>query len=444
MSGILGTLVSQHPAALLASLALLGCSATFSGCETSLFSLSAPELNRVRAGAGRFDRIIVQLHAHLQTLLPCLLFCNMMVNVAVYALAAGIASNLGDKYGAGVAFFYSMASLFLVVFFGEVFPKQLAISSSLSVARLTSFPVWIVFRTLGRPLRILNAVVAALERVFDTQRTDHQGLREEELRLLVELSRNDGAISEGEYHMIDGIVDLPEVRVKDIMVPRIDVKSLRPGINLADAVNEARCCRHCKLPVLDTNCDDLAGWVDVREIYAGQYAGRDVPDATVETYLREFRFFSEHDRADQVLERIKSRGGELFAVVDERGVIVGFFTLQDIMDEVLGHFGEHGAPPPSEIRETRYGYVISGRLSVREWRELFNVSRAVPRSATVGGLMVSLLGRIPRVGDRVELDNMEMTVLRVWHNRVTEVGLRLTDAEKEKTEKKISSRMFRG
>ena len=442
-AGIFKTLLTGHAFALLASGVLLCLSATFSSCETSLFSLTAPELNRIRAGRGRLDRTLVKLHANLKSLLPSLLFCNMAVNVGILSLAAGIASDLGASFGSGVAFAYSIASLVAVVFFGEVFPKQLAISSSLSVARATVLPVWACYRVIARPMRILNAVVTALERIFDQRRADARGLREEELRLLVELSRTDGAISDGEYMMIDSIVELPDVHIRDVMIPRIDVATLPPGSSLPKALEEARRCHHCKLPVLAVDRDDLAGWVDVRDIYADRAGRVDEDGETVETFLRDFRFFSEHDRADQVLERIKGGGGDLFAVVDERGVIVGFFTLQDIMDEVLGHFGEHGAPPPSEIREMRGGYIISGRLSVREWRDIFNVSSAVPKSATVGGLVVSLLGRIPKPGDRVELENMEMFVLATWHNRVTEVGLRLVRQEdKEEAEKKVSSRFY--
>lgn len=443
LTGIATILFTRHFLALLATMLLLVMSATFSSCETSLFSLSAPELNRIRSGQGRFDRILIQLHANLKPLLPTLLFCNMGVNVAIFSLAAGIASDLGDRYGAGVAFAYSIVSLFLVVFFGEVFPKQLAIASSLPVARLTAFPVWTIYRLLRKPMRVLNAVVGALERIVDSSRNDARGLREEELRLLVEMSRNDGAISEGEYMMIDGIVDLPAVRIRDVMIPRVDVPPLPPGAGLNAAIAEARRCRHCKIPVQHASRDDLAGWVDVRDIYADYKGGPKTDDVSVESYLREFQFFSEHDRADQVLDRIKGSGGDLYAVVDERGTVVGFFTMQDIMDEVLGHFGENGAPPPSEIREMRGGYVISGRLSVREWRDIFNVHSAVPRSATVGGLIVSLLGRIPKIGDRVELDNMEMTVMSIWHNRVSEVGLRLMhDNDREKA-KKVSARLYR-
>ncbi len=447
---VFSELASNHAPALLASLALLCASAAFSSGETALFSLSPAELNRLRAGERAIDSIVLRLHRRLQSLLPCLLFFNMMVNVAIYTIAGGIAADLGGKFGMGVAFAYSMASLLLVVFWGEVFPKQLAIAASLRTARLAALPVWIVHRVLGKPLKILNALVSALERALDAHRPDNKGLREEELRLLVELSRDDGAISDGEYQMIDSIVELPEVRVKDIMTPRIDAATLPPDASPEDAIAEARRRAHCKIPVFDAAADDFAGWIDARAVFAARIrnpsrrTGGAAADDTIEPFLRGFVFFSEHDRADQVLERLKTADGDLCAVVDERGVVVGFFTLQDIMDEVLGRFGEHGAAPPPAIREAREGYVISGRLSVREWRDLFDVSRDLPKSATVGGLVVSLLGRVPRAGDRVSLDNMEMTVLSTWHNRVTEVGLRLADGERDRAEKKISARFFTG
>ncbi len=426
---IAATIVTHHPLALVAAAGLLCMSATFSGCETSLFSLSAPELNRIRASKTRIDRVLAELHAVLKPLLPTILFCNMAVNVMVFAIASSITNALGTEFGAGVAFLFSLVALFLVVFFGEVFPKQYAISSSLLVARLTGFQVWLVYRTLRQPMRVLNAVVTACERVVQPVPADSHELREEELRLLVELSKNDGVISEGEYELIDGIVELPAVRMRDIMIPRVDAVLLYRGDNTARAVEAARQGKHCKMPVMDVESDDIVGWVDARDVFAHEGGQGGAEPADIEELVRDFQYFSEHDRADQVLERIKGGGGDLYAVVDERGLVVGFFTLQDIMDEVLGHFGEHGAPPPSEIREGGDGYVISGRLSVKEWRDLFDVPDRIPKSATVGGLIVSLLGRVARAGDVVRLENMEMTVRSTWHNRVTEVSLRLMPKE---------------
>ncbi len=425
MDGVFFTIVKNHPLAIPATLVLLCLSATFSGCETSLFSLTAPQLNRIRASRGKLDRVLAHLHANLKSLLPSILFINMGVNVMIFAIASSITSTLNDIFGAGAALLFSLFALFTVVFFGEVFPKQLAIASSLLVARLTGFQVWIMYRAIRKPMRFLNAIVIACERILQPERGDPHQLREEELKLLVELSRNDGVISEGEYELIDGIVELPEVRMRDIMMPRVDVVMLNRGDSQIQAMELARQCKHCKMPVLDTESDDVIGWIDCRDIYADAGGEPGEEAGTIDESLRAFRYFSELDRADRVLERIKTAGSDLFAVVDERGFIVGFFTLQDIMDEVLGHFGEDGAAPASGVRVDGNRYIVSGKLSVREWRELFDVSEQIPRSATVGGLVVSLLGRLARPGDVVRLDNMEMTVLATWHNRVTEVALRL-------------------
>ncbi len=425
MDGVLLTIFKTHPLALPAAALLLCASATFSGCETALFSLTTPQLNRIRASKGRLDRVLASLHANLKSLLPTILFCNMAVNVMVFAIASSVTETLGERFGGGSALLFSLAALFLVVFFGEVFPKQLAIASSLLVARLTGLQVWTLYRLLRRPMTILNFIVAACERIVQPEGGDVRELREEELKLLVEMSRNDGVISDGEYELIDGIVELPEVRMRDIMIPRVDVGMLCPGDTREKAMEMARSGRHCKMPVLDPSSDDVLGWVDARDLYADAGGEPGADDGPIDAAVRQFRFFSEHDRADQVLERIKGDGGGLFAVVDERGFIVGFFTLQDIMDEVLGHFGEDGAPPVSGVRIADDGYILPGRLSVREWRELFDVSDQTPRSATVGGLIVSLLGRMARPGDIVRLDNIEMRVLSTWHNRVMEVRVKL-------------------
>lgn len=436
VTDIFSTLIREHAASLLVSLALLYMSATYSGCETSLFSLTPPQLNRIRKSKKRVNQVIASLHRDLKNLLPTILFCNMGVNILVYALSANIAANLGQKYGPGPAFLISMASLFLVVFFGEVFPKQFAISSSHTVAKITALPVYACYRLLQKPMRLLNAVVAASERVLDPRRADASQVLEEELKLLVEYSKTQNVISEEEYELIDGVVDLPEVHIRDIMVPRVDVASLTQGDTLAKAAAVARAACHCKLPVMAADRDDAVGWVDVRDIYADGMTD-DIETGPVDAYVRKFRFFSEHDRADQALAR--ARGGEqdLFAVVDERGLIIGFFTLQDIMDEVLGHFGEHGAPPPDMLEERDGGYVVSGRLSVREWRELFKVNEAeaLPRSATVGGLITAKLGRIARPGDEVRFGGIVLSALTTYRYRVAEVMLKLDPAATAKEEK---------
>ncbi|MDR2391152.1 MAG: DUF21 domain-containing protein, partial [Planctomycetota bacterium] len=200
VSGIIRHLLAEYPLEFLAGLVLLCLSATFSGCETSLFSLTVPELNRIRASHDWLDRIIANLCSDLKPLLSVLLFCNMAVNTLIFSLSTLIAQDIADRAGSGVSFLFGMASLLAVLFFGEVFPKQLAISSSLLVARATAIQVWCCRRLLIRPMRVLNMTTDFCVRLISPRSDrDRTEVREEELRLLMELSRQDGVISEGEY-----------------------------------------------------------------------------------------------------------------------------------------------------------------------------------------------------------------------------------------------------
>ena len=421
------SILTDHPLHLAAGVVLLTLSSAFSGCETSLFSLTAPELNRIRAGRGRLDRTIAELHAGLKPLLSILLFCNMAVNILFFSLAASLSNSISGRHGAGAAVFFNLLSIFAVLFFGEVFPKQMAIASSLAVARATAIPVWCCRLLLASPMRILDALSAACERMVADKRRDPLDIREEELRLLMEISKRDGVISDGEHELIDSVVELPGVRVRDIMTPRVDMHFLAPGATADEAIRLSRTRRRGKLPVLDAGNSDFSGWLDARDALfrSRDGAGNDIGD---DGMLRPFRFFSEYDRVDQVLEKVKNANCELFAAVDERGQIVGFFTIGDVMDVVLGRTGD-GESPADSVREEDGIFVAPGRLSVREWREFFGVSDILPRSATLGGLMTSMLGRVARPGDQVRMDNLELTVLSVRRNRIDEVRVRLADGD---------------
>ncbi|MDR3210318.1 MAG: CNNM domain-containing protein [Planctomycetota bacterium] len=422
-------IVVRHPLALLVTLFLLLASATMSSCETALFSLTPPEVNRLRSLPGRLNHLIDLLYSQLNQLMSTLLFCNMAVNVLLFAMSTVIGLSLVEVYGTSAAFLYGLVNLGMVIFCGEVFPKQLAIAAHLTVARLTVVPVWLCHRLVGRPLRVLNTVTRVCERVINLSRHDSVSLKEEEFKLLIEVSKSDGVITNDEYELIYGIVDLPNVKIKDLMTPRIDAVMVKPDTTGEDIVKLAHFCGHNKLPIINVEQDELIGWVNAHDFLL------DSSKADASAAHRRFRYFSEHDRVDQILRRLKSSRDELLAVVDERGSVVGVFTLHDIMAEVLGDFGEHGTASPEDIVETTDGYALAGGVSVREWRELFGVASAIPNSTTVGGLVVSLLGRPARLGDKVKLENMEMAVLSVWRNRVTRVMVRLLAPGAGRTDK---------
>lgn len=389
-----------------------------SGSETALFSLTAMDLHRIRVRGGAVGRTIVALQNQLPDLLMTLLLCNMIVNILIFATATVIGSTLSP--GADVTF--GITSLLLVIICGEVVPKLVATVARVPFCRLTVLPLFALHR-LTSPLRyFLGGIVGNLERMF---RLDKTGtfIKSEELNLLVRLSHEEGSISTSEHDLIREVLELPEIRVREIMTPRVDVTSVLPNTSAEDILAEARAAGHSKIPVRDPNTDEFTGWLNAREIL--------LADADTPWQRREHqaRVVSELDRADQVLAMFRESAVPLAIVVDERGGTAGIITPTDIVEEIFGELPDEDEQNEEPIREDgENAYILAGNVSVRDWRDTFGVLRKLPPVTTVGGLVSALLGHTPQFGDTVSFGNMRLEVTRIHKRRVQEIRLTLLDS----------------
>lgn len=400
---------------------LLCLSAFFSGSETALFSLKIVDLNQMRRRGDTASRAVLTLHEDRADFLMTVLFCNMGVNILFFAFSATIAAELLDERGHGVSFAFSLITLLVVITLGEVTPKSVATISRTFFARIVALPMLLLHRLLT-PVRIgLGSLVRLLERMLGV-RVGRTTVHAQELKMLMELSRKEGLLSAREHEFIREILDLPEVRVREMMTPRVDVVAVDAGADAAYVLARAREQGHSKLPVRDPTKDELVAWIDAREIFVNEATGPITP------FVRDPLFVSELDRADQVLTTMRERRVPLAIVVDERGATAGILTLTDLLAEIFGEIGDEDAPVDEPIvEEAENVYRLAGNLSVREWRDLFGVAHPLPRTATMGGLVTALLGRPPHEGDTVALGNLRMEVLRVRKRRVVSLRLVLID-----------------
>ena len=211
-----------------------------------------------------------------------------------------------------------------------------------------------------------------------------------------------------------------------IKTPLPDMVCVREDADAPELLELVRASGFSKLPVRAIDGDEVCGWVDARDVFVEGGEG------TVRRWVRRPLFVSELDRVDQVLARMQERGERLAVVVDERGTTAGMLTSWDVIARIFGDIGdedqaEREAHEPVRRLE-RGAYLLAGRVSVREWRDIFGVAAKLPATATVGGLVTALLGRPARVGDVVRLDNLEMEVREVGGRRVRLIELRLRDA----------------
>ncbi|MCX7934504.1 MAG: hemolysin family protein [Planctomycetota bacterium] len=410
---------------LVAMAALLLLSATFSGSEAALFSLRETDLHRIRRLGGLRSRAILALHRMLPQFLTTILLANLVVNVLFFAMGTILGNRLAENYGQAAAVVWGLGLLMTVLTFGEITPKIAATAAKIAVSRLVAVPLWGLCRLCRWLHPFLDAVARVALRMANIK-PPPPTVRAEELKLLLQASSAEGTITAQERDFICQVIELPEIRMREIMVPRIDCITVAFDADAKEALRLSRQHGHAKLPVRDPKTDDWLGWVDARELFV---AGAEGP---VALYLKRAIFVSEFDRADQALRLFQETGARLAIVLDERGAAAGLITLADLLAAI---FGDYAAPDeaaePSVREEGPNTYILSGDLRIAEWRALFGVVRELPQVATLGGLVTALLGRLPRTGDGVCLGNISLEVLAMEHRRVRKIRLTLREEEEK-------------
>ena len=314
-----------------------------------------------------------------------------------------------------------MAVLVLVILGGEIFPKALGISFPERVVRLNSLPLRGWFHFLGPVRRVLEAITRRLE---PAEQQDNQ-LNADELKLLIEATRHDPTFGKQEKAIVEDIVNLPEIRVRELMVPRVEQLFRRADAPAGEALTAAAGQSAELIPVYEGEEDNIVGVVEVRDLFISGD-----PALPLSAFVRPVRFVPETKRADEMLREFLGGDLRMVCVVDEYGGLAGTVCLEDLLEEVVGEFDALEVPAIEQLGESTYR--LQGGLGIREWRSLFvgflpdEVVRTLALD-TVGGLVVSLLKRMPEPGDVVEVHNLRFTVESVRSNRIEFVLLELSE-----------------
>ncbi len=434
-------LLSQEYMHLAVMAGLVVFSAFFSGSETALFSLGREELESLRRRHPRRGAVAARLIAAPERLLTSILFGNLVVNTLYFSLGAGLAARASGSLGRSVGGALGAAGLVLLILFGEILPKALAAGSPGAISSVVSIPLWLFHGVLGRPAGVMaSPVLAVVNRL--ARPGGAKPVEPEELSMLVELAGRSGALSGPEAEMIDSVVELSDMRVREVMVPRVDVIFASVADRPEQALRRLAARDRSRAPVYDGPIDNIVGIVEATDLLAASAKGA-AHEGDLKGFLRPVEFIPESARLATVLGRVRDEGFEVAVVVDEYGGTAGLLTLEDLAGIVTGDLGGAGAELPGydeagqtraeapDVERTASGsYVLSGDLAVREWAELFDVEPEPGQFDRLGGFVISLLGRIPEPGDVARWGNLRFVVREMKGRRVSRVELSLEENRK--------------
>ncbi|MFH1730480.1 MAG: hemolysin family protein [Planctomycetota bacterium] len=408
---------------LLTMAVLLGLSGFFSASETALFSLRRVELRRLERSSGFVNGLILKLRSDTQGLLTTVLFGNMLVNVLYFCLAAAAATSAPTQAAALAVGFGSLASIIIC---GEVVPKAVAVAIPLWFSTVAAAPLFFFHKTI-LPVRKALAAVTKLSAVVSGGGEQAAYVTPEELQLLIRATGERGQIAVTERDMMHEIMEFGETRVREVMLPRVDVVAVEADDDAAEIRRLVEKTNVTTMPVYEDNIDNIIGVVSAPDVLLSD--SQRISDHVQPVPL----FVPETARIETVLHQFRERRCQFGVVVDEYGGFAGILTLEDIVEEIVGdisdEFDVEKAEPVRQLGPDRF--VLSGGLSIRDWSELFGLDLDLAEVETLGGFIALRLGRLPSEGESVTLGNLTFTVRKVSRRRVTEVLIERVNGEGE-------------
>ena len=402
---------------------LIILSAFFSGSETSLTSASKPRMHNLARTGKKNAKIFEELFKNKEMLICTILFANNLVNILASAIATKILIELTNNEG---VLYATIIMTLMILIFGELIPKTLALSKADQFA-LKIAPMFRVLVYILYPLTVtLNFVATLILKIFGVnylnfKKEEVSEKREEELRGAIDLHGEDS--SKDEKNMLKSILDLDDITVGSIMIPRKDIFSLPSNIKYNELITKLNNSPHSRIPIWEKNPENIIGIFHIRKLI--EIKADDFKSFNIKSLCQKPWFIPESTRLDNQLLEFKRRKEHFSIVLDEYGEFLGIVTLEDIIEEIVGEIDdEHDVLKISKAAEdikaiSSKSYLVKGNVTIRELNKELNINIPVSNASTVAGLVLYESRKIPKKGQIFSFFDLKFEILSKKNNQIT-------------------------
>ena len=393
-------------AALIALFPLFALSAFFSSAETVLFSLTGSQRARIKSRNPEADVRIGKCLDDQAALFSTLLVGNTFVNFAISTLGYYLLSSLIPSGG----WLAIPVMTVLLLLFGEITPKRLALKYTEEIAPLYARMLWF-WRTIFTPF---NVVLRMSSRAFSPMLArERRALSDGELVSVMESAAEHGAVSAADAEMVEGVLRLSELCANDEMTPRVDIIGYDIDLDEAQRAASIAGVKHRYLPVFRRTPDNIEGVIDVN-------TGK-IEDAL---------FVPETVALDDLLATFAKSGKPLAIVMDEYGGTAGIISVDDILELIVGP-GVFRNPDaePEIVQKGSSVWEIDAKASLDEINRTLDIELEAEDADRLSGWVQFHAERIPHVGQQIVADGCRATVLKRRHRRVVSVKLEVLERD---------------
>jgi len=417
-------------------LLLIACNAFFALSELSVVTSRKSRLKQ-RAAGSRGARRALELAEHPERFLSSVQIGITLIGILTGmfggdAIGAAIGTWLGThlpvpvQYAGTVGIVIAVSLItFLTIVLGELLPKRLALLAPERLAAVVALPMHGLSKIATPAVWLLSASVRGLLRLLRLNDTQAAQVTEEEIRLLVSESHEQGVIDDDERNMMNRVLRLGDRSAASLMTPRTRIAWLDPDDPLDETLAAMRETPFSRYPVYRGSDADVLGVLEVKSLL-----GRLDPSAPDLFHdLRPAQFVSESTSAMKLLEILREAQQSLALVVDEYGEVTGLVTVNDVMEAVIGRTRTHDGADAAPLMVTREdgSLLIDGSMPIDSLRELLGGGE-LPGEAehdyhTAAGMLIAQFGRIPHVGESFDWNGWRMEVVDLDGPRVDKLLL---------------------
>jgi putative hemolysin len=403
---------------------LLGCLGMYLGTIEAAFSaLMRLSLRLIAERSDRPGALSTYLDDPILLFAPVRLLLGLITGVATALLARGI----GIQNAEHVSVVILSIALFVVVF--ELLVPLLIVRRDPERVLELLLPTFSPFARVMAPIALWSArTVGSGRRGVPSPADAADDDPGEAAKAYQEVAEQDGLIQGEERRLLQSIVDFGDTLVREVMTPRPDIVAIREDATIGDLRALFREQEYSRFPVFKESLDNISGFVFVKDLVAIEGGEETRP---ITPLLRPAVIVPESKRVPELLKQFQRQQTQIAVVVDEYGGTAGLVTIEDLLEEIVGEIrDEYDVESESIVDEGGGSYVFSGKVDIDEVGQRLNVQIEREGFETVGGYLLTHLGRVPAVGEQVDIDGLHVEVLGVERRRINKVRVsKVTRAE---------------
>lgn len=407
-------------------LLLLVTSAFISATEIAFFSIDKLKLESIRESDESKANLIAQLLSNPGKLLATILIVNNTVNIALILLSSILVEDFKEALG-GPEILYFLIQIIvittLILLFGEIIPKVYATQKVEQLAKAMAKPVSVLLKTFAWA----SFLLVGISNIFDKRlKTTKKNLSVDELSEVHELVQD--KTSKQERKMLDGILEIGQTEVKQIMKNRTDIS----GLSISSSFGEVRSlilqCGFSRIPVYENDIDTIKGIIYIKDLLPFLRVDNESKIDWKELIRQPF-FVPENKKLDDLLEEFQSKKIHLAIVIDEYGGTRGIITLEDIIEEIVGDIKDEFDDDDLEYSILGNGkFLFDGKTPLLDMYRIVDIEgedlEAIKgESETIAGLILETKGAFPKKGEVIKIDDYEFTIEAVDKKRIQQIKL---------------------